>query len=84
MTEKQYSFAWAIANTLNIQLPSSFSKEIYAQFINEHIQEYQNQIEIQRVQLAKSIANYDNLYEEAAMEERFSNQELYEKGILEI
>ena len=84
MTEKQYSFAWAIANTLNIQLPSSFSKEIYTRFINEHIQEYQNQIEIQRVQLAKSIANYDYLYEEAATEERCFNQELYEKGLLEI
>lgn len=39
-TEKQINFAKQIADALKIELPCEYTKKAYWQFINKHIDEY--------------------------------------------
>lgn len=39
-TEKQFEFAKAISETLDVEMPQDFTKESYSEFINHYKDEY--------------------------------------------
>ena len=57
-SEKQYEFAWRIAHALRIELPQSFTKWAFSNFINENKKAF-NEL----------ISNYKDDYEKAFFEQ---------------
>ena len=84
MTEKQYSYAWTIANTLNIQLPRDWSTKAFADFINDNLpkfQEYQKE-ELKKINLRIETEQkqHQSNYELAKLQDALNSKELYEQG----
>ena len=84
MTEKQYTFAWAIAEALGLQLPKSWSNKAFADFIQDNLTDFQ---EWQKEEYNKQILRnkvreeeYQMNYELAALEDAMHSKLLYEQG----
>lgn len=80
MTEKQYNFAWKIANVLGLQLPQDYSNGAYARFINDHIESFQQWQKGEDTKITIKRDNYLSCYEDAEMEEKMKSLALYNQG----
>lgn len=84
MTEKQYTFAWTIAEALGLQLPKSWSNQAFSNFIQDNLTDFQ---EWQKEEYNKQILRnkvreeeYQINYELAALEDAMRSKTLYEQG----
>ena len=85
MTEKQYKFAWEIANSLGLMLPNDWSNKAFSSFIDAKLPSYRiwQQEEMKKQQLRVQVCEqeYYANYELAHLQDMLEAKARYEQGL---
>lgn len=84
MTEKQYIFAYSIAEALNLSLPKDYSTQAFSNFISDNLSNFQEwqkeENEKQKLRLKIQEDNFKADYESAKLEDIMNSKLLYEQN----
>ena len=86
MTEKQYVFAYSIAEALNLSLPRDYSTQAFSNFISDNLSNFQEwqkeENEKQKLRLKIQKDNFKADYESAKLEDIMNSKFLYEQDYI--